>query len=284
MSPPKNYVRLCFIALILVSGRAWSDNISNVKVSVNRPAHLSLGEQVKVTFNYTTNHSGSVRIFVRPMTGNTQSPNYSAHGSQVYSARRGRGRGSFTISSGNVTVDKIRINIIAANGQELFSKLVPTRLQFSKTPVKTMPILQVLGMQNYQVMGTTESPAVTETSGDAGVTRTILPNGDVEIRYPDGRRKILYAGGYKIIFPDGREQIASYMSVQVATPPTLPAEQSIVDWLEMINGKLLNTIGVLVDGDQNAVNYYVQKENSTTGNLYEKMQLRTAYIDRLLIN
>ena len=64
----------------------------------------------------------------------------------------------------------------------------------------------------------------------------------------------------------------------------LPTEQSIVDWLEMINENLLSTIGVLVDGDQNAVNYYVQKENSTTVNLYEKMQLRTAYIDRLLIN
>ena len=72
------------------------------------------------------------------------------------------------------------------------------------------------------------------------------------------------------------------MSVQIDTPPMLPAEQSIVEWLNAINEHLLSTIQKLVDQDETAMNYYIQKENEATSNLYEKMRLRTAYIDRLL--
>lgn len=272
-----NIFGLCFVALLVISGQALGDYITNVNVSIKHPAHLSHGERINVSFAYTTNYSDGVRIFVRPMTTNTTSPHYAGHSSKTYTAKKGRGRGYFTITKGDVLVDRIRIRIVTANGKERYTKYVPVKLTFSPEPVKTLPTLQVID-QPLEIMGASK-PA------DSGaVKRTILPNGDVEIRYPDGRRKILYEGGHTIIFPDGREQVYSYMSVQVDVPPMLPTQPSIVAWLEGMNHNLLNTIRTLVDGDQQAVDYYVRKENDKRSNLYEKIVLRTAYIDRLLTN
>lgn len=270
---------LCCIAALFVSTQALADNITNVKVSVERLAHLSHGEQVNVSFNYATNYSGKVRIFVRPMTQNNPSPNYSAQGSKTYTAKKGRGRGGFTITKGDILVDRIRIRIVTDEGKGRYTKYVPVKLKFSKEPVKILPVLQVVDLPKLEIVG-----ALHPAGGGGDVKRTILPDGSVEIRYPDGRRKILFEGGHKIIYPDGREQRYSYMSVQVDVPPLLPSQPSIVAWLEGMNNNLLNMIGTLVDGNQQALDYYTQKENEKTANLYEKIQLRTAYINRLLSN
>ena len=266
----------CYIILLLFIENSWCDNISNVNVSIQHPARLSLGERVTVSFDYSTNYSGGFRIFVRPMTKGSLSPNYAAHPSEIYNARRGKASGFFTISKGNVTVDHIRIQIVASNGNNLFTKFVPAKLHFSNNPMNALPVMKVVDEPMLKMTNPNIPPS------DKKEKRTILPNGNVEISYPDGSRKILYDGGFTIIFPDGKEQKSSYMSVQIDTPPMLPAEQSIVEWLNAINEHLLSTIQKLVDQDETAMNYYIQKENQATSNLYEKMRLRTAYIDRLL--
>lgn len=270
---------LCLVTLLFVSEQALADNISNVEVSVKHPASLSHGEKINVSFNYSTHYSGNVRIFVRPMSGKDTSPNYSAHGSKTYSAKKGKGQGSFTITKGDVTVDRIRIRIAGVDGKERYTKYVPVKLKFTNDPLKAAPPLKIVGKPMLGTMGD-----VPPAGGGGEVKRTILPDGSIEIRYPDGRRKILYEGGHKMIYPDGRIQVYSYLSVQVDVPPMLPSQPSIVAWLEGINQNLLNTISTLVDGNQQAVDYYVHKEGEKTANLYEKIQLRTAYIDRLLNN
>lgn len=107
--------------------------------------------------------------------------------------------------------------------------------------------------------------------------RTILPDGTVEIRYPDGTIKQLSKGGATIISPNG--QIKKYY--HQVQPPSLPSDQQTVTWLEGLNEDLLGIIRSLVSNDQTALDNYLQYEGAGS-NLYEKIDKRTQTIDYLL--
>ena len=135
------------IALLIFTGTSWGDNITNVNISIQFPASLSLGERITVSFNYSTNYNKGVRIFVRPMTNGSLSPNYAAHPSTTYNLRNGNGSGFFTISKGDITVDNIRITIVSTAGTVLFTKIVPVELHFSDNPIRVidkskLPVLE----------------------------------------------------------------------------------------------------------------------------------------------
>ena len=76
------------------------------------PNILRTNENVSLTFQYITNDAGGVRIFARPFTDGSPTPGYAAHGSGIYPMGSGQGDGWFTISSGTVVVDQIRIQML----------------------------------------------------------------------------------------------------------------------------------------------------------------------------
>ncbi len=108
------------------------DNIANsITLAPGTPNILKVGEDVSLAFKYTTNEAGGVRIWARPFTGGNLTPNYGAHGSPLYPVGSGAAAGSFTITSGTVTVDEIRIQMWAdGETRLLFERKIPVSYQF----------------------------------------------------------------------------------------------------------------------------------------------------------
>ncbi len=113
--------------------RRVQNSISRIRLSPASPAALGFGDDVSVTFDYVAGEP--VRIFARPLTGNSLSPNYAAHGSPLYPAGNGSGSGSFTITSGNVTVDGVRLQMVNADqSRVLVEEVVRVDYRFGPPP------------------------------------------------------------------------------------------------------------------------------------------------------
>ena len=135
-------IALVFLALPLpasavaaqqAGGRAASaaNLVTHVSLSPGTPNILRLNQNVTVNFSYTTNEAGGVRIWARPFSGGALTPNYAASGSPLYPVGSGTGSGSFTITSGNPTVTKIRFQMWNASGTTLlFETFIPVSYQF----------------------------------------------------------------------------------------------------------------------------------------------------------
>lgn len=241
-----------------------ANSITNVRISNSSPACLANGDQVNVEFEYKHNNAGGVRIFVRPMSKGNLTPDYAAHASPLYKEKQGSGEGNFTISSGKVFVDQIRIQMVSKSGDVILNHYEDVQFIFTG--------------ENGAEQSNTEIP-----QGDVHVIdKSILPDGKVQISYSDNSKKLLYKGGFARIDPQGKMQTFSMMGVQPNTPPGLPGDSDIVAWLEDMNAKLLNSINVLVGMDEDIVNHYLEKENEETDDLYGQINLRMTYIDFLI--
>jgi hypothetical protein len=105
--------------------------VTNIALTPDTPNILAFGQSVNITFDYTTTEAGGVLIFARPMTGDKLTPHYVAHASPIYPVGTGTGSGSFSITSGNVTVNKIRFRIYNADqSQLLFQIAIPVHYKF----------------------------------------------------------------------------------------------------------------------------------------------------------
>ena len=138
------------------------------------------------------------------------------------------------------------------------------------------------GTLNVEISSQPSNQATPPSLWSEKIQRTILTNGTVELRYPDGTIKRFRSDGYDVINPDGTAIGARYIQTPPATPPDLPGEASVVDWLKWQNDSLLDMIRWLVDGDENMVAYYLKREEKETSTLYGQMYSRTRLIDALV--
>ncbi|MFA4966492.1 MAG: hypothetical protein WC709_12785 [Thermoleophilia bacterium] len=105
--------------------------VNSIKLTPANPNILKFGENVGLTFKYTTTQAGGVRIWARPFTSGALTPNYGAHGSPIYPIGTGAASGFFTISDGTVRVDQIRLQMWnAAQTKLLFQAKIPVSYQF----------------------------------------------------------------------------------------------------------------------------------------------------------
>jgi hypothetical protein len=105
--------------------------VTGINLNPDTPDVLSLGQNLNLDFEYNTNQQGGVRIFARPFTNGALTPNYGAHGSTIYPYGNGKGSGFFSISSGQVVVDQIRIQMWNANQTTLlFEAFLPVYYRF----------------------------------------------------------------------------------------------------------------------------------------------------------
>jgi hypothetical protein len=101
------------VLLALVAAAAPGDGanfVGNVAFDPPSPAALQHGTDIGITFEYETDEPGGARIWFRPFTAGDLSPDYAAHGSPLYT-ESGSGTGSFTITSGKVLVDEVRLQM-----------------------------------------------------------------------------------------------------------------------------------------------------------------------------
>jgi hypothetical protein len=81
--------------------------IHNITVSPGAPAVLDHGEHVTVSYDYDTDVSGGVQIYVLPYTDGLQTPDCSINGSPLHPVGSGSVTNWFTVDSGDVQVDEI---------------------------------------------------------------------------------------------------------------------------------------------------------------------------------
>jgi hypothetical protein len=113
-------------------------------------------------------------------------------------------------------------------------------------------------------------------------TRTIRPDGTVELTFPDGTKRLTKPGvcGFTIVRPDGTTTTASCNQVQPATPPAVP-DAATAGWLTTHSDSLLDIIRGLLGGDAQAVDNYLTNFEAGQPDLYERIQLRTSLISQL---
>lgn len=117
----------------------------------------------------------------------------------------------------------------------------------------------------------------------AAPERSIVADGRVQVRYPDGRTVIYEAGcGSTTIFPDGSVMGTQCAHVQAATPPALPPDPALQTFLETHRDHLLQHISTLVDHRQPEIDLYLDYESKQATGLLEQIRMRTRLMDNLL--
>ena len=111
---------------------AAGNSVTRVTFNPTTPNIMVHGQDVAVSFNYVTTQPGGVRIFVRPFSGTSPAPNYSASGASISPTGSGTGTQHFTIKAGTVRVDRVRIQMVDATNQTLvlFEAFLPVYFEF----------------------------------------------------------------------------------------------------------------------------------------------------------
>jgi hypothetical protein len=120
-----------------------------------------------------------------------------------------------------------------------------------------------------------------ESEQDGAVDRRILPDGSVELHYPDGTIRKLFGGGETITRPDGTVSTMLYQNAQPATPPTAPPDSAHANWLDAENERLLGIMRTLVGNDEPSIQNYLEREGADR-TVYERIDARTQAVDWLV--
>ncbi|MCK4305643.1 MAG: hypothetical protein KAY24_15505 [Candidatus Eisenbacteria sp.] len=108
----RNYLTLVLVGLVLFgTAPAMGVAISNIQFDPSSAAALKWNVHVDVTFDYSVDVADGVRIYPRPISHGSTTPNYAASGSPLYVPGSGSGSGYFTITSGEALVDDVRFQV-----------------------------------------------------------------------------------------------------------------------------------------------------------------------------
>lgn len=125
---------LLTIALVLVAALVFAQaDVCNVTFETGtRTAAFANGQNVNISFDYSVDEPGGVRIFARPFTNGSLTPGYGASGSPLFN-----GSGSadvfYHISSGSGVVDEIRFQILNSDQSELLKEFwVPVEFHYGE--------------------------------------------------------------------------------------------------------------------------------------------------------
>ncbi|MEX2435901.1 MAG: hypothetical protein WD735_04395 [Balneolaceae bacterium] len=298
--------------LSILCTNVFAQSISITEISPDSPATLAFGKQVTVTFDYEFNEPNGVRIFARPFTSGNLTPNYATSGSPVYK-HSGQGSINFTIQSGNVTVDQLRVRAVSAKNDLLFEFYLPVEFTFTPQPLTlfqserlaiTESVYARRAANRTDVVSSvdvdTASPDITPLpdcpDNNEIVEKTVKPDGTIELLYSDGSIVgILTAGEdginrYRIdpVTSDTTYSSALFSQVQAAYPPgfigteTAISEEwlnSLNTWIEHHGDRLLGRIDILLD-DESYSGYLSYEENAGLS-IYEKVNFRYTFLERL---
>jgi hypothetical protein len=109
------------------------DSLTAVTLSTGPNAMLIPGQNVVVGFRYSTEAIAGVRAAAIPYAGGRPVPSAFLGGSPLYSVGSGNGQTRFTVTSGPVVVDQVRLRLYSADQSRLLSEVVlPVNLQFRR--------------------------------------------------------------------------------------------------------------------------------------------------------
>lgn len=135
-----NYTTFVTVGMILLSLATLSfapgtvaagHSVTRVSFNPTTPNVLTHGHKVTLNFSYATTQPGGVRIFARPFTGGSPTPGYAASPGPLSPTGSGTGSQYFTINTGNVTVNQVRIQMWNATQTTLlFEAFLPVNFEY----------------------------------------------------------------------------------------------------------------------------------------------------------
>ena len=144
----------------------YENEIFNVEFDVAQNTQLDHGDRVNVSFDYTTDELDGARIFARPMTNDALTPGYGAHPSPLHMDSEGDGTGFFTINSGLVKVDQVRLQMTNADQSEILAtKIVDVDYIFGRlvlVPLPDFPLPELPGIPFPELPELPERPDLPE--------------------------------------------------------------------------------------------------------------------------
>jgi hypothetical protein len=288
-------------ALLLITLQwAGAQSISITDISPSPPSTLEFDEQVTISYEYSLPNSEGARIFIRPVTSGRLASNYAASGSPIYRGS-GRAQANFTIKSGNVTVDQLRVRVVSPNQNRLlFEFFVPVDFTFSSSkpyiflnPQKVNP--KILEVQPQETKPDTSFTGFYEIPEDAEVVkRVVKPDGTIETYYSEGSIEGITPNNitYRINPATGDTTFMQMLAIEVqkASPPGFVATSNTEvnqEWLSSLNAwikyhgnRLLDRIQFLLQDEESFKNYrQFEEENSDT--IYEQVNLRYTFLVKL---
>lgn len=280
----------------------FGQSVSITDISPDSPAALNFNDQVDIQFDFRFRVPNGVRIFIRPFTSGNLTPNYAASGSPVYNGS-GRGSANFTIRSGNATVDQLRIQVLSvAQNDLLFEFFVPVEFTFSTQTLTLVQPQLTLSPGVFQIQPEniqTITPADTVDSENAVINQTVTPEGVIELHYSDGTViGIISSEERYIVNPATGDTTYTRLMFshvqgadQPAAPPGFAATSTtdledewlinLNDWVQYLGSRLLNRIDLYLEDD--AFENYMTFEESNSSTIYEKVNLRYTFLEKLLI-
>jgi hypothetical protein len=289
---PASVLLSTFALIALLAGPARAANqIESVRVASESASEVVL----EVVYGYEGDQGSNVAISA-VMT-------HDGKASQHYAYRPGRverGRHRVRVSLGTnqgapdiFATNQIEVAMYVGGG----SAFLKRQFGFAKTwsrpgaalsPVvrlaelRPRPALQRRPQAELQQIQPLEVLGPPDEAGQAGaVDRRVLPDGSVELRYPDGTIRHRFAGGETITRPDGTSSTMLFQNAQPPTPPTAPPDPAHANWLEAENERLLNIIGTLVGHDDQSIQNYLEREGQDR-TVYERIEARTEAVGWLV--
>ena len=298
------------ILLLFTGTTVYAQSVSITNISPGLTAELTHGDKVTVRFDYSTRQASGVRIFIRPVTSGSLTPGYAASGSPVYSQGSGSGSAHFTIRDrdGNVSIDQLRVRMVTSNQNRLiFEFFLPVDLTYtSSSQNKIYPkVLNInpearKALQNQlQKVEKAQARDTTDETGDSGIKkRVVRPDGTIEIHRSDGTVDVIEPSGILYtVYPSGDTLWAQKLYIEVqdneepASPPGVEASTareanqewvaSLNAWVKHLGDQLLTRIQALLNDESSFRNYKDFEEKNTT-TIYEKVNLRYRFLEKLL--
>jgi hypothetical protein len=187
-----------------------------------------------------------------------------APGSDVFTVIKAIGKGTMESNDG--------VLFRSSSGRVVFSSRCLQRQLIRDPEISCFePVFIIIKVEDNETLN----------ADGSAVKRSILPNGHVQLIYPDGTVLEKYPGGFTKITPDGRRLNASFVSAQPPTLPPTPPDQKEEQWLTWHSEYLLEFIKSLVGNDQESIQIYLDSEASLS-TVYDKIAKRTSTINYLL--
>lgn len=253
----------------------------------------------EVVYTYSGGHGTNVFIMPRVVQKDKKSPAFRQRKGRI---QRGRHSARVTLSArlGKRAVfssDQVVLSMYAGlerpfserafefskTWREPNAKLKPVRSNTVVPAVRGAPPTAMRNAATARGAQDFQSPPNGGTgAGSSAPTVQILPDGSVNILYPDGTRIIRSGGcGETIIGPNRKPMTIMCAEAQPPTPPEAPPDSAHSDWLTTKNESLLGVIRKLVAFDEPSIQNYLVKEGSALS-LYQRMDARIRVIGILV--
>jgi hypothetical protein len=290
--PPISLLVSAFALIALIVGPARAENrIESVAIASESADEVVL----TVVYSYDGDQGSNVAISAVMAHDGQPSAHYGYRPGRV---ERGRHRTQVRLGTSQgapaaFSTNQIEVAIYVGGGDVFLKRQFSFAKTWSQPGATLPPVIRLAEMRPHlplqrapqAVLEQAQPPQVLtppDEVGQAGaVERRILPDGSVELHYPDGTVRYLFGGGETITHPDGTGTTMLYQHAQPPTPPTAPPDSAHANWLAAKSELLLGIMRTLVGNDEPSIQSYLEREGADR-TVYERIDARTQAVGWLV--